>query len=120
MRERPQNLERRYPRRSFLQQLAGAGCGSVLARTGLLRPALAALLSPGALPAFEEIPPSASGIASIHSNGRSPEMYLPETVGAGCAFLDYDNDGWMDIYLVNSGGCDFFTPPNAAAQRALQ
>jgi hypothetical protein len=37
-------------------------------------------------------------------------MYLPETVGAGCAFLDYDNDGWMDIYLVNSGRCDFFDP----------
>ena len=38
-------------------------------------------------------------------------MYLPETVGAGCAFLDFDNDGWMDIYLVNSGPCDFYQPP---------
>lgn len=37
-------------------------------------------------------------------------MYLPETTGAGCAFFDYDNDGWMDIYLVNSGACDFWTP----------
>ena len=37
-------------------------------------------------------------------------MYLPETTGAGCAFLDYDNDGWMDIYLVNSGSCDFYDP----------
>ena len=37
--------------------------------------------------------------------------HLPETVGAGCAFLDYDNDGWMDIYLVNSGRCDFYEPP---------
>jgi enediyne biosynthesis protein E4 len=36
---------------------------------------------------------------------------LPETSGAGCAFLDYDNDGWMDIYLVNSGKADFYTPP---------
>jgi len=46
-------------------------------------------------------------------NGRSSEYYLPETTGAGCAFLDYDNDGWMDIYLVNSGKCDFFNaePP---------
>jgi hypothetical protein len=35
---------------------------------------------------------------------------LPETVGAGCAFFDYDNDGWMDIYLVNSGRSDFYTP----------
>jgi hypothetical protein len=31
-------------------------------------------------------------------------------VGPGCAFLDYDNDGWMDIYLVNSGPCDFYKP----------
>jgi len=45
-----------------------------------------------------------------HSNGRSPNYYLPETTGAGCAFLDYDNDGWMDIYLVDSGRCDFFDP----------
>ncbi|MBV9622477.1 MAG: CRTAC1 family protein [Acidobacteria bacterium] len=37
-------------------------------------------------------------------------MYPAETVGGGCAFLDYDNDGWMDIYLVNSGTCDFFRP----------
>ena len=36
--------------------------------------------------------------------------YLPETSGAGCAFFDFDNDGWMDIYLVNSGKCDFYKP----------
>ena len=40
-------------------------------------------------------------------------MYLPETVGAGCGFIDYDNDGWMDIYLVNSGKCDFLDPKPA-------
>ena len=61
-------------------------------------------------PLFEEVPSTASGITWRHVNGRSPEYYLPETTGAGCAFLDYDNDGWMDIYLVNSGKCDFFTP----------
>ena len=33
----------------------------------------------------------------------SPERYLPETIGPGVAFFDYDNDGWMDIFLVNSG-----------------
>ena len=38
-------------------------------------------------------------------------MYMPETAGPGCAFFDYDNDGWMDIYLVNSGKCDFYDPP---------
>ena len=40
----------------------------------------------------------------------SPERYLPETMGPGVAFLDYDNDGWMDLYIVNSGPCDFFQP----------
>ena len=61
-------------------------------------------------PLFEEVPPAVSGITWRHVNGRSPDYYLPETTGAGCAFLDYDNDGWMDIYLVNSGKCDFFSP----------
>src|SRR5882762_7482218 len=59
---------------------------------------------------FEEVLPGKSGIRWVHSSGKSPQKYLPESSGAGCAFLDYDNDGWMDIYLVNSGKCDFFTP----------
>jgi hypothetical protein len=63
-----------------------------------------------ALPAFEEIPPSRSGITWVHTAGKSSQKHLPETSGAGCAFLDYDNDGWMDIYLVNSGKADFYTP----------
>lgn len=44
----------------------------------------------------------------------SPEHYLPEALGPGCAFLDYDNDGWMDIYLVNSGPSDFYHPARPA------
>ena len=59
---------------------------------------------------FEEVPASASKITWTHDNAHSPDRQLPETVGAGCAFLDYDNDGWMDIYFVNSGPSDFFTP----------
>jgi hypothetical protein len=59
---------------------------------------------------FEQVSTKASGISWTHNNARSPERYLPETVGAGCAFFDYDNDGWMDIYFVNSGPSDFYTP----------
>jgi hypothetical protein len=70
-----------------------------------LKPAL-----PASNQLFEEVPPAASKITFRHVNGRSPDYYLPETTGAGCAFLDFDNDGWMDIYLVNSGKCDFFDP----------
>jgi enediyne biosynthesis protein E4 len=67
---------------------------------------------------FVAIPPAASGITWAHTAGKSAEHYLPETTGAGCAFLDYDNDGWMDIYLVNSGKCDFFDP-NPPLRNAL-
>ena len=59
---------------------------------------------------FEEITASATGISWVHDNAASVEHYLPETLGPGCAFLDFDNDGWMDIYLVNSGPCDFWKP----------
>jgi hypothetical protein len=59
---------------------------------------------------FEQVPGSVSGIKWRHVSGRSSEYYLPETAGAGCAFLDYDDDGWLDIYLVNSGRCDFYDP----------
>ena len=61
---------------------------------------------------FEEVSPAASGIQWIHDNGMSKEHFLPEALGPGCAFLDYDNDGWMDIYLVNSGPSDFYHPKN--------
>jgi len=60
---------------------------------------------------FQEVPSKQSGITWVHNNAHSAERHLPETVGAGCAFFDYDNDGWMDIYLVNSGPADFFKPP---------
>jgi hypothetical protein len=61
-------------------------------------------------PLFEEVSPAASGITWVHENAMSPQRYLPETMSPGCAFLDFDNDGWMDIYLVNSGPCDFYRP----------
>jgi enediyne biosynthesis protein E4 len=59
-------------------------------------------------PLFVEVPASASGISWVHENAMSPNHYLPEALGPGCAFLDFDNDGWMDIFLVNSGPSDFW------------
>jgi enediyne biosynthesis protein E4 len=90
-----------FGRRRFLRAMARCASGAALSR----------LASPqSAAPFFEDVPPSASGIHWTHTGGLSSDMYLPETIGPGCAFLDYDNDGWMDIYLVNSGPCDFYTP----------
>ncbi|HEY6251380.1 MAG TPA: CRTAC1 family protein [Candidatus Angelobacter sp.] len=43
----------------------------------------------------------AAGIRFTHNNGAFGKKYLPETLGPGCAFIDYDNDGYPDILLVN-------------------
>src|SRR5262245_21190323 len=43
-----------------------------------------------------------AGIRFKHNSGAFGKKYLPETIGSGGAFLDYDNDGWQDILLVNS------------------
>jgi hypothetical protein len=42
-----------------------------------------------------------AGIRFRHHNGAFGAKYLPETMGPGCAFLDYDRDGWLDILLLN-------------------
>lgn len=42
-----------------------------------------------------------AGINFRHNNGAFGAKYLPETMGPGCAFIDYDNDGWLDILLIN-------------------
>jgi hypothetical protein len=42
-----------------------------------------------------------AGIAFRHNSGAFGAKYLPETLGPGCAFLDYDGDGWLDILVVN-------------------
>lgn len=89
-------------RRDFFKGLAASALAGSCARFALALPSTE-------FP-FQKIPASTSGITWTHVSGKSPEKYLPETTGAGCAFLDYDNDGWMDIYLVNSGKCDFYTP----------
>ena len=42
-----------------------------------------------------------AGIKFVHNNGAFGKKFLPETMGPGVAFIDYDNDGWPDIFLVN-------------------
>jgi hypothetical protein len=42
-----------------------------------------------------------SGIRFTHNNGAFGKKFLPETLGPGLAFIDYDNDGWPDIFLAN-------------------
>jgi hypothetical protein len=52
---------------------------------------------------FADITQSA-GIRFAHNNGAFGKKYLPETLGPGCAFIDYDNDGYPDVLLINGQG----------------
>ncbi len=79
---------------------------SLVADDGQVR----ALIQEASPVTFVEVPLKSAGITWVHDNGHSPERHLPETCGGGGIFFDYDNDGWMDIYLVNSGPSDFFKP----------
>src|SRR5437868_6639815 len=97
----PSERRNAFSRRQFMAGLAAAVGSSALPRFALAGTSEFI---------FDEIPTSASGITWVHNAAKSPNKYLPESTGPGCAFLDYDNDGWMDIYLVNSGQSDFFTP----------
>jgi len=55
--------------------------------------------APGAVQ-FTDVTTQA-GIHFVHNAGRTGRKYLPETLGAGCAFFDADGDGWPDILLIN-------------------
>jgi hypothetical protein len=51
-------------------------------------------------PTFQDVTAQA-GIHYRHNNGAFGKMYLPETMGPGAAFIDYDNDGYQDILITN-------------------
>ena len=68
---------------------------------------LAAAVSAGVLAAqgggitFTDVT-AATGIKFSHNSGRAGKKWLPETLGSGGAFFDFDGDGWLDVFLVNS------------------
>jgi hypothetical protein len=64
--------------------------------------ALTAPAGPAASPGFRFADvTSQAGIQFQHNSGGYGGKFLPETLGSGCAFLDYDRDGWQDILLIN-------------------
>ena len=54
------------------------------------------------LPVFVDVTKKA-GINFKHASGKAQRYFIVETLGSGVATFDYDNDGWIDIYFVNSG-----------------
>ena len=81
---------------------------STLARLRTVLPVLYLLGFTGdAVPADPSLPFSdrtrAMGIDFLHQNGASARKHLVETMGSGCALLDYDGDGRLDVFLINGG-----------------
>ena len=96
-------------------------------RPGTLPLALAAVMAGGgingAAPGGQAHPPEHTaamwftdatrevGIDFRHVNGASPDKHLVETMGSGGLFFDYDDDGWIDLFLVDGGS---FADPTVA------
>jgi hypothetical protein len=79
----------------FSLPFAGCSCGKSSAPTTTPR------LSASAAPVQFSDVAQAAGIRFHHFNGASGKKYMPETMGSGGAFLDFDNDGWLDVLLLN-------------------
>jgi hypothetical protein len=97
-------------RRNLIKALAGAGAAGAAGALLYKYDALArrgASSHPAPLPADGQFPVQLvdvthqAGISFQHNGGAFGKKYLPETLGSGCAFFDYDNDGWLDVLLVN-------------------
>jgi hypothetical protein len=111
MQRRPSRFLETGGNRSLLSACFLVALGLVLSAFTLY-PLLFAQPAPAATPA--SIPAPAihyvditrqAGINFVHNTGAFGKRFLPETMGAGCAFIDYDNDGNPDVLLIN--GSDF-------------
>jgi hypothetical protein len=96
-----------WSRRRFLHALSVLGAGPLLLRR--LFP-----IDEPPKPVFTDVTADA-GITWRHFNGFSPDRYLIETMGGGVGLFDFDNDGWLDIFLLNGG-----ETPHGKSSKPLQ
>jgi hypothetical protein len=91
--------------------LAAAALPLLLASPSASRKTAPAPQEAGCSVTFTDVAAQA-GLRFTHDSGPTPEHRQPESMGSGLAWLDYDNDGWMDLYVVQSGPY----PPNGSAR----
>lgn len=91
----PSSLHNVVSRRRFLSTLSALGLGCLLRPTKMTA-------AGGSQTIFSDVTAEA-GISWRHFNGFSPDRYLIETMGGGVGWFDADDDGWLDLFLVNGG-----------------
>jgi hypothetical protein len=72
--------------------------------------------APERVPMFRDVAGSV-GLDFVHINGASEQRFLPEILGPGGLFLDFDNDGWLDVFLVDGGSIADATVAGRARHR---
>ena len=92
----------RTSRRALLKGLGALALSPYLGSDGRT-------LAPAERVSFVDVAARA-GIRFSHDNAASPEKYLIETMGSGCGWIDYNQDGLLDLYLVNSAATRVYAP----------
>ena len=97
-------MTKQIPRRDFMRSVVAA----------FAAPHVPNVKRPSSSPQvqFRDIAHEA-GIKFRHDNAATPEKYLIETMGSGCGWIDYDQNGLLDLYLVNGAATKVYTPPHA-------
>ena len=92
--------------RSLERALSVAACAAAVVAFGSGNNRAPSTTAPLFVDAAEQ-----SGLHFIHDNGATGQWYMPEILGAGAALFDYDNDGDLDVYLVQGAQLDAAARP---------
>src|ERR1041385_8569813 len=96
-----------WSRRDFLRNLSAVAAGSLV-------PLRLSASGKGIKPIFLDVT-DAAGITWKQFSGFSPDRYLIEIMGGGIGLFDFDNDGWLDFFLLNGG-----ETPRGKSEQPLQ